>query len=67
VPFDSSPTENQDRASHGAQALVDLADAENRIDGLFRDIKTDEVFKAYVSGEIAATEIVARLHALLGL
>jgi len=60
VPADQS--QNPDRALHVAQA-----DAENRIDGLFRDAKTDDVFKAYVTGEIEATEIVARLHALLGL
>jgi len=62
VPADHSQAQNQDRASHVAQA-----DAENRIDGLFRDAKTDEVFGAYISGGIEVTEIVARLHALLGL
>jgi Antitoxin VbhA len=46
---------------------VDLADAENRIDGLFRDPQTDAVFEAYVAGEIAVADIVPRLHALLGL
>jgi len=59
VPADNP--QDQDRALH-----VEQADAENRIDGLFRDPKTDEAFGAYVSGEIEVTGIVARLHALLG-
>jgi hypothetical protein len=50
-----------DRKSH-----VDLADAENRIDGLTRDSQTDAIFAAYVAGEISVTDIAVRLHALLG-
>ncbi len=48
------------------KAHLDLADAENRIDGLFRDPRTDAIFEAYVRGDIAATDIVAHLRALLG-
>ncbi len=48
------------------QSHVDLADAENRIDGLTRDPQTDAVFMAYVAGDIPVTEIVLRLHTLLG-
>ena len=40
------------------------ADANNRLEGIFRDSESDAVFEAYVRGEIEATEIVARLNAL---
>ena len=46
---------------------IDTADAENRIDGLFRDPQTDAIFEAYVAGEIPATDLVPRIRALLGL
>jgi hypothetical protein len=46
---------------------LDMADAENRIDGLFRDPQTDAIFEAYVAGETPAIELVARVRALLGL
>ncbi len=49
------------------KAHLDLADAENRIDGLFRDPQTDAIFNAYLAGEMEVTDIVPRLHALLGL
>jgi hypothetical protein len=63
VPDDTSQTSSAaERKTH-----VDLADAENRIDGLFRDPRTDAIFEAYIAGEIAVTDIAARLHALLGL
>jgi len=52
----------ENRKSH-----VDIADAENRIDGIARDPRTDAVFEAYIAGEIAVTDIVARLRTLLGL
>lgn len=47
------------------QKHVHLADADNRIDGIFRDPRTDEIFQAYVSGEIAATDIAPKLKTLL--
>ncbi|WP_152428263.1 hypothetical protein [Methyloferula stellata] len=60
---DASQTPSStDRKMH-----LDTADAENRIDGLFRDPQTDAIFDAYVAGEIPATEIAPRIHALLGL
>jgi hypothetical protein len=40
------------------------ADANNRLEGIFRDSESDAVFEAYIRGEIEATEIVARLNAL---
>ena len=43
---------------------VRAADANNRIEGIYRDSKSDAVFDAYVRGEIEATEIVTRLKAL---
>ncbi len=63
MPADPTPVPPEaDRKTH-----IDLADAECRIDGLFRDPKTDVVFQAYATGEIEATAIVARLHVLLGI
>ncbi len=62
VPADPSEIPSEaSRKSH-----VDLADAENRIDGITRAAQTNAIFDAYVKGEIAATDIVSRLHALLG-
>ncbi len=51
----------ENRKSH-----VDIADAENRIDGISRDPRTDAVFDAYIAGDIAVTDIVVRLRTLLG-
>ena len=43
---------------------VRVADANNRIEGIYRNSESDAVFDAYVRGEIEATEIVTRLKAL---
>ena len=43
------------------------ADANNRIEGIFRDRESDAVFEAYIRGDIDATEIVPRLKAQLGI
>jgi len=43
---------------------VRMADANNRLEGIFRDSESDAVFDAYIRGEIEATEIVSRLSAL---
>jgi hypothetical protein len=43
---------------------VRAADANNRIEGIFRDPESDVIFDAYVRGEIEATEIITRLKAL---
>lgn len=56
------PPADAERKAHIAQG-----DAEARIDGLFREPRTDAIFQAYISGEIEVTAIVARLHILLGL
>jgi hypothetical protein len=45
---------------------IRLADAENRIDGLFRDPESDVVFDAYIRGEIAVTDIIPRLRLFSG-
>ena len=45
---------------------IRLADAENRIDGLFRDPESDVVFDAYTRGEIAVTDIIPRLRLFSG-
>lgn len=47
------------------QKHVETADAENRIDGIFRDTRTDGIFQAYVGGEIAAADLVPKLKTLL--
>jgi hypothetical protein len=47
------------------RATVRMADAENRIEGITRDPATDEIFNAYIRGEIDATDIVPRLRAQL--
>jgi hypothetical protein len=41
------------------------ADAHNRIEGIVRGSDSDEIFEAFVRGEIDATEIVPHLEALL--
>lgn len=43
------------------------ADANNRLEGIFRDPATDEIFEASVRGEIEITDVVPRLKAQLGL
>lgn len=61
---DTDPSQNPSDINR--KMHVDQADAENRIDGLTRDPQTDPIFAAYVAGDIAVTDIVPRLHALLG-
>jgi hypothetical protein len=43
---------------------VRRADAHNRIEGIFRSPESDEIFDAFVRGEIELDEIPARLKAL---
>ena len=47
-----SPEEMERRRRH-----VEIADADNRIEGIFRDRDSDGVFDAYIAGEIEVTEI----------
>jgi hypothetical protein len=47
--------------------IVRMADAENRLEGISRSPESDEVFDAYVRGDIKVTEMVPRLKALLGI
>jgi hypothetical protein len=44
--------------------IVRIGDAENRLEGIFRDSESDAVFEAHIRGEIDVTEIVPRLKAL---
>jgi hypothetical protein len=44
-----------------------MADAENRLEGISRVPESDEVFEAYIRGDIEVTEMVPRLKARLGL
>ena len=46
---------------------VRQADANNRIEGIFRDPASDEIFEAHIRGEIDAADLVPRLKAHLGL
>jgi predicted methyltransferase MtxX (methanogen marker protein 4) len=46
--------------------VVRQADANNRLEGIFRDPSTDVVVDAYVRGEISAIEMLPRLRAALG-
>ena len=46
---------------------VRVGDSENRLEGVFRDPKTDPVFEAYIRGDIEVTDIVPQLKALLGI
>ena len=43
---------------------VRQADADNRIEGQFSSAAGDEIFEAFVRGEIDQSEILHRLHAL---
>jgi hypothetical protein len=54
-----SPEEIARRREH-----VRVADADNRIEGIFRDPESDAIFDAYRRGEIEAAEIITRLKAL---
>ena len=46
---------------------VRVGDSENRLEGVFRDTKTDPVFEVYIRGDIEVTDIVPQLKALLGI
>jgi hypothetical protein len=46
---------------------VRQADADNRIEGIFRDPASDEIFEAFIRGDIELTDLVPRLKAGLGL
>jgi hypothetical protein len=43
---------------------LNQADANNRLEGIFRDPATDEIFEAHIRGEIDTSEMLARLKAL---
>ena len=43
------------------------ADANNRLEGIFRDPATDAIFEASVRGDIKVTDVVPYLKARLGL
>jgi len=40
------------------------ADANNRLEGIFREPATDAIFEAHIRGEIDSSEMMARLKAL---
>jgi hypothetical protein len=43
--------------------IVRQADADNRIEGIFRDSASDEIFDAFIRGDIEVTEMVPLLKA----
>jgi hypothetical protein len=43
--------------------IVCQADANNRLEGVYRDPATDDIFDAYVRGDIAAAEMIPLLKA----
>jgi hypothetical protein len=45
--------------------MVHNADANNRIEGIYRDPATDVIFEAFVQGDIEATDIITLLNAQL--
>jgi hypothetical protein len=53
-----SPAERERRLK-----IVRRADANNRIEGIFRDPSSNKIFDAFVRGDIEATEIVPLLKA----
>ena len=46
---------------------VEQADANNRIEGIFRDPASDEIFEAFIRGDIELDDLVPRLKAGLGI
>jgi hypothetical protein len=40
------------------------ADANNRLEGVFRELATNEIFEAHIRGEISTLEMIARLKAM---
>ena len=40
------------------------ADANNRLEGVFREPETDNIFDAHIRGEISTSEMIERLKAL---
>ncbi len=45
-------------------ALVRAADANNRLEGVYRGPETDEIVAAYVRGDIEVTDMIPLLKAL---
>jgi hypothetical protein len=46
--------------------IVRQADANNRLEGIFRDPSTDAVVAAYMRGDIPVTELRPRMRGVLG-
>jgi hypothetical protein len=46
---------------------VRQADADNRLEGIYRDPDSDAIFEAFIRGEIEVTDMVPLLKARLGL
>jgi hypothetical protein len=46
--------------------IVRQADANNRIEGIFREPATDAIVEAFVTGDIEVTEMIPHLKGLAG-
>ncbi len=63
---------NEHQMKHGISAeemarrreALRQADANNRLEGVFREPATDEIFDAHIRGDISTSEMMARLKAL---
>jgi hypothetical protein len=44
--------------------IVRQADAQNRIEGIYRGPETEEIVEAFVRGEIEVTDMIGRFKAL---
>ena len=59
------PSETTDREIILRREALRQADANNHIEGITRDSRTDAIFDACVRGEFDASELVARIKAEL--
>lgn len=62
-PSKSKPAIGAEEMQRRREALR-RADANNRLEGIYREAATDAVFEAHIRGEIDSTELAARLKAM---
>jgi hypothetical protein len=65
-PKKPAPTITAEEIARRRKA-VEQADANNRIEGIFRDPASDEIFEAFIRGDIELDDLVPRLKAGLGI
>lgn len=49
---------------HRRREAVRWADSHNRLEGQFPTAESDEIFQAFIRGDIEQSDILPRLHAL---